>query len=572
MKKMIVVLFVCLLLLCLYTGCNAKTQQEEQSTEPQLQTQQEEQSAEPQLQTQQEEQSAEPQLQTLLSEEGRAFEQLAQQKSYVQGVWEGLRAIAQHEKTIDDVRERYDETIRLTNIEYGKHTQQQVESYMLAEPKDPWENEEDFQTRVAEYEASLAEEDMRQIALIEAQRDREIAQLTSQMNTYKAEFSRQEYQIGFSMTEVKVSPFDIDNKYFPIEITSKDNLLSFKATIQYKITTLDREEISREYARVENAAKENAVMASIDYSITEKYPRIWEISVRKINLHSLSGDDNTTHGLLNTFDSSVLVQADQHRFVKIHDGTISPLYAVVPIVVLPKEASILVEGQVVGTGEVFYGVDSSATKSLTISAQSEADYFTQKIIVLISGQNPLIEIASVTVGGIGPGGGYVFYDKGSHSNGWRFLEAAPTGWSGTSEDPKYIFGEYRLNGSNVEVGTSTSIGSGKANTEALVRAMGNEACYDPWDDNKKVVYAAKIASDYRSTVDGVIYDDWFLPSKDELYEIYKSPYRNNHWGFSDSYWSSSEAGRYNALFLYSGSWIHNLSRNRYNRVRPVRAF
>jgi hypothetical protein len=29
------------------------------------------------------------------------------------------------------------------------------------------------------------------------------------------------------------------------------------------------------------------------------------------------------------------------------------------------------------------------------------------------------------VGDFGPGGGWIFYDKGKISNGWRYLEAAP---------------------------------------------------------------------------------------------------------------------------------------------------
>ncbi len=181
---------------------------------------------------------------------------------------------------------------------------------------------------------------------------------------------------------------------------------------------------------------------------------------------------------------------------------------------------------------------------------------------------------------IGPAGGYVFYDKGSFSDGWRYLEAAPAWWSGDKNDPWYMFGYYRAssNGSNTTVGTDTAIGSGKANTRALVSAMRNKT-YSYASGSSKEYYAAKVASDYSRTVDGVTYNDWFLPSKDELNEMYQNLHKKNLGGFSDyyNYWSSSEYYEYStyawiqSFSTYSGSQVED-DRCYSNQVRPVRSF
>jgi surface protein len=157
------------------------------------------------------------------------------------------------------------------------------------------------------------------------------------------------------------------------------------------------------------------------------------------------------------------------------------------------------------------------------------------------------QASGLAIGTTGPAGGRVFYDKGNYSDGWRYLEA----WTADQS------GNYMWKTSNTDTpGTSTTIGTGYVNTYTAMAGTAHPA--------------AEVA--HNATNGG--YSDWFLPSKDELNQMYIQ--RSFIGGFaSDYYWSSSEAD-YNptmALFQYfanGGQYgdykILNL------RVRVVRTF
>ena len=117
------------------------------------------------------------------------------------------------------------------------------------------------------------------------------------------------------------------------------------------------------------------------------------------------------------------------------------------------------------------------------------------------------------------------------------------------------------NGSYYTITTETEIGTGKNNTARIVLMQGTGD------------YAAKLCDDLK--ISG--YDDWFLPSKDELYLLYQN--RDKIGGFSDTdiYWSSSErlptytnAAVWHIRFS-DGYQDYSYKNNTY-RVRAIRAF
>ena len=153
----------------------------------------------------------------------------------------------------------------------------------------------------------------------------------------------------------------------------------------------------------------------------------------------------------------------------------------------------------------------------------------------------------------GPAGGLIFYDKGSYSNGWRYLEAASV------DQTSRVWGTRGDTGTGAD---GTAIGTGKQNTLDII--TGDPA------SNK----AADECDNYSIENEGVTYDDWFLPSKDELNQMYLNLELYGYGGFaSDFYWSSSKYNANYAWRQYFGNGNqYYLGKEETIRVRAVRDF
>ena len=149
------------------------------------------------------------------------------------------------------------------------------------------------------------------------------------------------------------------------------------------------------------------------------------------------------------------------------------------------------------------------------------------------------------IGDTGPAGGKVFYL--TDATGEHGLEAAPEDQSSEIE-----WGCY-----GTEVGgTSSAIGTGKANTTAINRACRAET-------------AASIAASY--SLNG--FSDWYLPSKDELNLLYTYQLAGGEGLTTSPYWSSTEINSTDAWrqSFFNGTQ-YGSGKMDTQSVRAVRAF
>lgn len=199
------------------------------------------------------------------------------------------------------------------------------------------------------------------------------------------------------------------------------------------------------------------------------------------------------------------------------------------------------------------------------------------------------------IGDTGPGGGTIYYYSSvgfscgpTRTSTCKYLEAAPAGWiSNADTSTSRTWAQASLQSSAVFSDTSTiySIGAGYQNTIAIINQGNSDSSTS----------AAALARSYTSTVSGTTFNDWFLPSKDELNQMCK--WQANIYGVSASvvcnsdftrvntgigasgfasgtYWTSSE---YSALVPWTqiftgGSQSAGSGKGATRYVRPSRAF
>ena len=231
----------------------------------------------------------------------------------------------------------------------------------------------------------------------------------------------------------------------------------------------------------------------------------------------------------------------------------------------------------------------SGATAYTITATSAAGYATRTFTLTVTA-------GVYTVGQTGPGGGKIFYVAATpfacgptRAVTCTYLEAAPSGWN-TGIEPTRSWANSTNQGTSVgssgspETATATAIGWGYRNTRAII-LQGN---------TDTATSAAALADSYTATVTGgAVYDDWFLPSKDELNQMCKWQ-RGLGWisdatvcgdsgginsgmgaaGFQpNGYWSSTEVVNDYAAFQYFDAGNQDVNQKSSSLyVRPIRAF
>jgi len=169
------------------------------------------------------------------------------------------------------------------------------------------------------------------------------------------------------------------------------------------------------------------------------------------------------------------------------------------------------------------------------------------------------------------GGGIIFYVDATGKHGliaakddvlmpytdaWQgCVEAVQFRWS-TGQSVINNNGDYAYQ----DLGTLNAIGQGALNTRKMLERYPVKTY--PYS-------AAAVATGYK----GADFTDWFLPSKDELNQLYLN--KNVVGGFSatESYWSSSELGSDLAWYQYFNfGYQSDVGKEADGRVRPVRAF
>lgn len=132
--------------------------------------------------------------------------------------------------------------------------------------------------------------------------------------------------------------------------------------------------------------------------------------------------------------------------------------------------------------------------------------------------------------GRGEAGGLIFHDKGSYEDGWRYLEVY------TDLDESWYNQNWAPFSVLIDQANQAGAGAGLSNTEAIVNQYGTEQ-----------LYAASLCYNFGT----VGYNDWYLPSREELLLIHENLHCSGLGNFPPQFfWTSTQTDVGNAESVF----------------------
>jgi hypothetical protein len=214
-------------------------------------------------------------------------------------------------------------------------------------------------------------------------------------------------------------------------------------------------------------------------------------------------------------------------------------------------------------GVVFYpdvktsSVFSPVTENYAVGTNGPANgtVFYSSTAIRTETVSPIVN-REYNIGDTGPAGGIIFFIN-PLAGDWKYMEAAPANTEKVTFWAAEDFPSTTIN-------NSRAVGTGKSNSNYIMgQAIDRGGGFD---------WATEVCDSL--VVNG--YDDWFLPSRDELHQMYGNLVRRGLGGFKGEwYWSSTANNNV-------GSWVwrenftdgtqNEVYRYEKNRVRAIRQF
>lgn len=458
------------------------------------------------------------------------------------------------EQAIGEIETTFAETWRKTKEEIEKTYEIKLENVEAMEAE-PWESDDEFAERQKKARAEVEREKAKELREREAAHERskqaQMKELEEKLASAVETLESKSWKLAGSDVTVTPGEFDRETKKWPFFVESNVPEVPFKTLVVKDLSSAS--DLRNAYTEIDNAIKADALMGRISWSIdriqtassgygnyggpmrmkTEYQVKVGSVFVQDVTQDNKSLAYGYENSVVAAFKAGNRKDPQSKGATVTFTSTAGPTevyYKGVKIGTTPFTADYFREGEI----EVEY------KNNLVENQIKETETIVGGKNTIIFKTGKYVQIGDTFAGGI------VFYLDGKGGG----LVAAPRD---QSDDIQW--GGYRTDIGN----TSTAVGTGASNTRAIVSKLGRGS------------YAAKLCEDL--TLNG--YDDWFLPSKEELNLMYENLHKKGIGGFADGYyWSSSESSNYNAWLqnFSSGYQYSNKSKHLNSRVRAVRAF